>query len=267
MRTGTTAFLVAVSVSVILHVMALIGVGLSAGPKSFEAPPTETVTVDIVTPDESPAKPEPEPLKGTDLLPAAAAAPPPPTPRSSRQAQDSSPAASRAEPAPQAAQPQPRTTQPQPRTAQAQAPARSPFDPTALAEMFRVSPVAPDETTASEAASVSGFDTPAGKTANLSPADVAAFKAHLRKCLTLPTGVSKAENLRVVFRIALRPDGALGGQPTLIEATASPNGPVMVQSVSRALRECQPYSFLPPDKYAEWRVLDLSLTPRDLVGG
>jgi hypothetical protein len=133
--------------------------------------------------------------------------------------------------------------------------------------MFHLAPVAPDETTATESARTSGFDAPAGQTANLSPANIAAFKAHLRKCLTLPAGVSEAENLHVVFRIALTPDGALNGQPTLIEFSPRPNVRVVADSVRRALKACEPYSFLPADKYAEWRILDLSLTPRDLAGG
>jgi hypothetical protein len=113
----------------------------------------------------------------------------------------------------------------------------------------------------------SGFDAPADKAANLSATDVAAFRAHLRKCMTLPAGVTAAEKLRVVLRVALKPDGALRAQPTLIEASASPNGPALVDSVVRALRQCQPYNFLPADKYAEWKILDLSFTPRDMAGG
>jgi hypothetical protein len=30
-----------------------------------------------------------------------------------------------------------------------------------------------------------------------------------------------------------------------------------------ALQACQPYTMLPVDRYGEWRVLDLTLTPQD----
>ena len=73
--------------------------------------------------------------------------------------------------------------------------------------------------------------------------------------------------LRVVLRIGLNSAGALRGPPILIEGTASPNGPALVAGVVNALRHCQPYSFPPPDKYAEWKILDLSFTPRDMEGG
>jgi hypothetical protein len=40
-----------------------------------------------------------------------------------------------------------------------------------------------------------------------------------------------------------------------------------MQTAIRALKECQPFGFLPADKYREWKVLDLSFTPRDMAGG
>ena len=30
-----------------------------------------------------------------------------------------------------------------------------------------------------------------------------------------------------------------------------------------ALQACQPYTMLPPDRYGEWNVLDLTFTPQD----
>ena len=59
----------------------------------------------------------------------------------------------------------------------------------------------------------------------------------------------------------------LAGDPVLIEASASRDGPVVMQAAMRALKDCQPFAFLPADKYGEWKVLDLSFTPRDMAGG
>jgi hypothetical protein len=33
-----------------------------------------------------------------------------------------------------------------------------------------------------------------------------------------------------------------------------------------ALTACQPYMMLPPDRYREWQMLELSFTPRDFEG-
>jgi hypothetical protein len=37
-----------------------------------------------------------------------------------------------------------------------------------------------------------------------------------------------------------------------------------MQTAMRALRQCQPYRFLPAAKYKEWKVLDLSFSPTGL---
>ena len=112
-----------------------------------------------------------------------------------------------------------------------------------------------------------GFDFEATVTANLSGEERDAFKAHLRKCWKLPDGLSPGQNTRVVLRVYLRRDGALASEPVLIEASASRDGPAVLVAAKTALAACQPYAFLPAEKYREWRILDLTFTPRDMAGG
>ena len=111
-----------------------------------------------------------------------------------------------------------------------------------------------------------GFDFEATITANISGDDRAAFNAHLRKCWKLPDGLSPAANTRVVLRVYLKRDGALASEPVLIEASASRDGPAVLRAAKSALSACQPYA-LPPEKYREWRILDLTFTPKDMAGG
>jgi len=111
-----------------------------------------------------------------------------------------------------------------------------------------------------------GFDFEATITANISGDDRAAFKAHLRKCWKLPDGLSPAANTRVVLRVYLKRDGALASEPVLIEASASRDGPAVLLAAKSALAACQPYAF-PAEKYREWRILDLTFTPKDMAGG
>jgi hypothetical protein len=234
MRTGVVLFAVAVVLSALLHgALLLVSVAWTGEARSFAPLASEPVMVDIVAPQElaQAAKPEAKPDAKPELA-KQTKSPLPETPASRPPPQES----------------------------------KSPFDPTKLAAMFPVSPVA-GAATETAPPGVTGFDAPAEKAAKLSAEDVAAFKAHLRKCWTSPAGVSAADKMRIVYRISLKPDGALGAQPMLLEATASPNGPAMAQSVERALRQCQPYNFLPADKYVEWKVLDVSLSPGDLAGG
>jgi len=109
--------------------------------------------------------------------------------------------------------------------------------------------------------------------ANLSQSDIAAFKAHLQKCWSPPAGLADDGQLMAVLRVALKPNGTLAGEPTMLAASASSNGPALLQTAMRALHQCQPYGFLPSAKYNEWKVLDLSFsstglsTRRSLVSG
>jgi hypothetical protein len=100
--------------------------------------------------------------------------------------------------------------------------------------------------------------------ANLSQSDIATFKAHLQKCWNPPAGLAGAPQLVVVLRVSLEPNGGLTAEPALLAASASPDGAALMQTAMRALRQCQPYRFLPAAKYKEWKVLDLSFSPTGL---
>jgi hypothetical protein len=59
----------------------------------------------------------------------------------------------------------------------------------------------------------------------------------------------------------------LAGEPMLIEASASRDGPRLMQAAIRSVKECQPYAFLPPDRYREWKSLDVTFSPKEMAGG
>ena len=70
--------------------------------------------------------------------------------------------------------------------------------------------------------------------------------------------------------------GEQGEQMVVLENTstihnvvvgASRDGPMLLKTAIRTLKDCQPYAFLPAEKYREWKVLDLSFSPRDMAGG
>jgi hypothetical protein len=103
--------------------------------------------------------------------------------------------------------------------------------------------------------------------ADIPAMDTAEFRHHLKTCSKLPGSVSSGDNIRIVLRVPFTTDGKIAAPPALIEASASAKGPVLMKSAIEALVACQPYKMLPPDKYNEWKVLDLSFTPRDFVGG
>jgi len=110
------------------------------------------------------------------------------------------------------------------------------------------------------------FDAPAIDSAEIGLDETAAFRDRLKTCSSLPDTISPDDKIRIVLRVAFKPDGTLAAAPTLIEASASAKGPALMQSAIRALRACQPYTMLPPDQYSEWKTLDLTFTPEDLGG-
>lgn len=102
--------------------------------------------------------------------------------------------------------------------------------------------------------------------AKIEASAVETFRAHLRKCSQMPPNITAADKVKIVLRVALTPAGSLISAPVLIEASASPKGPYLMQAAIKALQACQPYDMLPADKYNEWRVLDLSFTPQNFTG-
>jgi hypothetical protein len=69
----------------------------------------------------------------------------------------------------------------------------------------------------------------------------------------------------VRLRVVMSPDGRLAAEPDLIEVKSPIKGVDLKQSAVGALTACQPYTMLPPDRYREWRVLELSFTPQDFA--
>jgi hypothetical protein len=110
------------------------------------------------------------------------------------------------------------------------------------------------------------FDAPATKAADIAPGLVAEFRRHLKTCSKLPASMTPADDVKVTLRVFMTPEGKLAMEPVLIEASASMKGPLLMQSAISALQACQPYAMLPSDRYGEWKVLDLSFTPRDFAG-
>lgn len=110
------------------------------------------------------------------------------------------------------------------------------------------------------------FDAPASTQADIASSLVAEFRRHLRTCLKLPASIAPSDKLKIKLRVFMTLEARLAAEPVLIEASASPKGPALMQTAIGALQACQPYAMLPSDRYGEWKVLDLSFTPQDFAG-
>jgi hypothetical protein len=107
------------------------------------------------------------------------------------------------------------------------------------------------------------FDPAATENADIEANSIVEFRRHLRSCSRLPGSIAPTDDLAIKLRVKFTRDGRLAGEPLLVQAKASPTGPLLIQAAIGALRSCQPYTMLPADKYNEWKVLDFTFTPRD----
>lgn len=252
-RTGIAA-------SAIAHLSVLMLVILFTEVHPFGTLTAEPVAVDIVTSEEiAPKKPEPplapkvQPSDAPDLSakPAASSSPAPtPVPPEAAKQPPKQAASSPTPPVGQVAAAQPPPTAPSP------SPGYVPPEPD-LSVKYHVMLGLPGDP----------FDAPASKAADIASNLVAEFRRHLKACSKLPPSIAPSEKLKIKLRVLMTLEGRLAAEPILIEASASPKGPALMQSAIGALQACQPFAMLPADRYGEWKVLDLSFTPQDFVGG
>jgi hypothetical protein len=92
---------------------------------------------------------------------------------------------------------------------------------------------------------------------------VAAFRNRIKQCSQLPSSLSPADDLMIKLRILMTRDGRLAAEPMVKEGTASLKAVDLKNSAVAALSACQPYTMLPPEKYGEWKIIDLTFTPHD----
>jgi hypothetical protein len=273
------------AVSVITH-LAVLTVGLGyAGVQPFETTPVEAIAVDLVSPEEvkeaTKEVPVAPPLDIPDFSAKDQPAPPPapasaapPQRQASQQPAPSAPSPNPKSMTRQAAlQPQPAASQPaapQPAAAQPPPPPQpaSPWLPNLpgaaepdVTVKYQVNLGLPTQGPAND------FDAAASSTAKVATSDIAKFRERLKACSNLPASIAPTDKVTIKLRASFLADGTLARPPLLIEASASAKGPLLMQAAIKALQECQPYAVLPVDKYDEWKVLDLSFTPRDFKGG
>ena len=273
------------AVSVAVHLVALIaGLGY-AGLLLAPSRPEQSIAVDLVTPQEvadltkpdltTPTEQDTLKLPEKDAVTAQqkpdepAAAPPPPS----------------QPPQPQETQPKPQPPEPQskpqpdnkkqsvvskPDIQKSQEPAPTPqMQPQTQAVIRQPEPdISLLYPTPRQFGSAPGdFDAKANAAAQIDTGTAAKFRAQLKTCSTLPAEMTADDKVVIVIRAQFQPNGRLASTPVLIEASASPKGPYLMQAAIAALQACQPFSSLPADKYQEWKLLDLRFTPQDFRRG
>lgn len=283
MRSALTSISAGLIASIIAHVMLIVAVAV---PHHRQTAHGETVAVELLPADEAPAldapaeaapPPEAKPEAQPDWsqLPKQAPAPEQNT-QSQRSASASRQQASR--------QQTPQQSRQQPQAEQEQQPQQQVQPPQSAEQAKPDSPEPPAETPTpmenpaeqgARLAALLGLQT-SGDLPDLKQAEInadiesgamAAFKAHLKKCWTAPEGYSDTQKIKVVMRVMLRKDGKLAKDPEAVEVAPASAAFPSFKSAVTALRKCQPYTMLPAEKYNEWRVLDINMSPDQMTGG
>jgi outer membrane biosynthesis protein TonB len=91
-------------------------------------------------------------------------------------------------------------------------------------------------------------------------------RAKMAECYDQPTGVPDAEKLVVRVRLQLDRQGEIQGEPTVVNARqiAISNNSWWRATRDRAVRAaiaCEPYDYLPQDRYYIWADMTLNFTP------
>jgi hypothetical protein len=271
-------------ISAIGHVGVLAVGLLFVRASSHEAVPPEAMLVEVVTPQDIPrlsGTPSNLPTSGTERAapsrpgnanneqrPAA-----PPQQKEERNAQRSAPPkAQEKETAPKQTKAPPLSEAEAAEVTMTQSPPPSPDPP---APDAADTPAAPDvAATMAQLAQLAlvggrlggGFAAPPIASPVVGYDYTAAFRERISWCSPL-AGIAPTEKISVPVRVFLNRDGTLSAAPRLLEPNPSAKQLALLQSFVAGLEKCQPYTMLPPDRYKEWKIMDLLVFPMDSFGG
>ncbi|MGE0284714.1 MAG: hypothetical protein AB7I42_03875 [Bradyrhizobium sp.] len=263
MREGATA-------SVIAHLSLLALLVLVSEVKPLDQD-TESIAVNIVTPNDV----EAERLKPADPPQPDLPDPPAPAEPALSESKVQAPAAPPAPAAPQQSATPPPAAQQRQDGRSAAAPSKTEIRPAAggyrqpepdISVKYNVMLGLPPELPLpGPSKSDAGFDETT-VAADISSTALVEFRRHLKTCSKLPASVGSSDHVVVKLRVFLAQDGRLAADPVVGGGSANPKAIELLRSAIAALRQCQPYVMLPPDRYGEWKVLDLDFTPKDFSG-
>jgi colicin import membrane protein len=100
--------------------------------------------------------------------------------------------------------------------------------------------------------------------ARLSISEKEAFWRRITKCWSPPVGLDCAHDLVVLFRVIFNPDGTVKQGPEVIGGKPGSSGSVFAESTRRAILQCQSYTMLHKETYAEWQDMEIQFSPSDM---
>jgi colicin import membrane protein len=108
---------------------------------------------------------------------------------------------------------------------------------------------------------------PRGNAAQLSLSELDALRARLTQLWNLPAGAKDPQELVVQGRIKLKPDATLAAPPTVLNNGKTALFLAARDSAIRAILRGQPFDMLRPEHYEQWKDIEITFDPRDMIRG
>jgi colicin import membrane protein len=106
-----------------------------------------------------------------------------------------------------------------------------------------------------------------GLAAQLSQSELDALRARLAQLWSPPAGAKNPEELVVLIRMQLNRDGSLAGPPMVMTSGRTPLFMASRDSAIRAVLRGQPFNMLRPEHYEQWKDIEITFDPRDMIRG
>jgi outer membrane biosynthesis protein TonB len=106
-----------------------------------------------------------------------------------------------------------------------------------------------------------------GTAAHISQSELDALRARLAQLWSPPAGSSRPDELVVVIRMLLKPDGTLAAPPGVVSHGNTPMAIAARDSAVRAVLRGQPFDMLRPEHYDLWKDIEITFDPRDMIRG
>ena len=103
-----------------------------------------------------------------------------------------------------------------------------------------------------------------GLAAQLSQNEIDALRERIKQCWQPPLGAEDAQDLQVVFHVMFNQNGTVMRGPDVVEGAPTSLGPIFAESARRAILQCQPYTMLHKEHYAQWRDMEMVFNLRDM---
>jgi outer membrane biosynthesis protein TonB len=141
------------------------------------------------------------------------------------------------------------------------------FDPTQIAALLDKRTPQRHASAGDTLNNTASLGLPSATSARLSQSEIDALRSRLAQLWSPPVGAKSPDELVVRVRIRLGPDGRLVAPPQVLTSGTSVLFQTARESAIRAVFRGQPFDMLLPEHYEQWKDIEVTFDPRDMMRG